>query len=161
MLVCKNCDTEFSGKFCNNCGQPGDTFKIDRHFVIHELRKTFIHFWDDGLFYTTKSLFINPGRAIEDYLKGKRVKHIRPFTFLILIAGLYVLLSQYFHLNMFTSDIEGHKAEELNGMLYTHYTQVQLLLLLSYSAFSVLFFRTNSIIFMSFWSFILTWQHNG
>lgn len=150
MLTCKNCGNEFSGKFCNDCGQPGDTFNIDRNFVIHELRKTFIHFWADGLFYTAKSLFTNPGKAIEEYLQGKRVKHIKPFTFLILIVGLYVLLSQYFHLSLFTTDIEGHKSAELNAMLYTHYTQVQLLLLVCYSSFSVLFFSYRQYNFYEF-----------
>lgn len=150
MILCKNCGNEFSGKYCNACGQPGDTSRIGRLFVARELRKSFIHFWDDGLFYTTRWLFTNPGKTIKAYLEGKRVQHMKPFAYLLLMGGLYVLLSRYFHLNMVTADIEGHKAEELNGWLYRYYTEVQLLLLFVYSSFSVLFFSQKTYNFYEF-----------
>lgn len=150
MIRCKNCENEFDGKFCNNCSQPADTFKINHLFIILEIRKTFVHFWDDGLFYTTKSLFANPGKAIKEYLDGKRIQHIKPFSFLILTGGLYVLLSRYFHINMLTDDLEGHHANELNNLLYTYYTQIQLLMLVVYAVFSIVFFKRTTYNFYEF-----------
>lgn len=101
MQTCKNCGHRFEGKFCNNCGQTADTERIDFHYLKHEIPHSFFHI-NAGLLYTSKQLFIRPGHSIREYLEGKRVKHIQPLSFVLILAGFYILLCHWFHLNLFT-----------------------------------------------------------
>jgi len=109
MQTCKNCGHRFEGKFCNNCGQTADTERIDFHFLKHEIPHSFFHI-NAGLLYTSKQMFIRPGHSIREYLEGKRIKHIQPLSFILILAGFYILLCHWFHLNLFTlSDEQGSK----------------------------------------------------
>lgn len=100
MQTCKNCGHRFEGKFCNNCGQTADTERIGIHFLRHEIPHSFFHI-NPGLLYTSKQMFIRPGHSIREYLEGKRIKHIQPLSFILILAGFYILLCHWFHLNLF------------------------------------------------------------
>lgn len=101
MKICKNCGHRFEGKFCNNCGQTTETHRIDFHYLKHEIPHSFFHI-NAGLLYTSKQLFTRPGHSIREYLEGKRIKHIQPLSFILILAGFYILLCHWFHLNLFT-----------------------------------------------------------
>ena len=94
-IKCKNCGFEFNGNFCNNCGQDAKVGKLDKHFILHELQHGFLHV-DKGIFFTTGKLFVNPGNFLKSYITGKRVRHFKPFAFLVIISGLYAYASHYF-----------------------------------------------------------------
>ncbi|WP_379967520.1 DUF3667 domain-containing protein [Epilithonimonas sp. UC225_85] len=109
MKTCKNCGHHFEGKFCNHCGQTADTHRIDFHYLKHEIPHSFFHI-NPGLLYTSKQLFIRPGHSIREYLEGKRINHSQPLSFILILAGFYILLCHWFHLNLFTlSDEQGSK----------------------------------------------------
>lgn len=105
MQTCKNCGHRFEGKFCNNCGQTAETKRIDLHYLKHEIPHSFFHI-NAGLLYTSKQLFIRPGHAIREYLEGKRINHIQPLSFVLILAGFYILLCHWFHINLFHLSIE-------------------------------------------------------
>ena len=136
MQTCKNCGHRFEGKFCNNCGQTAETERIDFHFLKHEMPHSFFHI-DAGLMYTSKQLFIRPGHAIREYLEGKRVKHIKPLSFILILAGFYILLSHLFHINLFNISIESGKGESssfnLNEWFLAHFGWVTLALIPLYT----------------------------
>lgn len=48
-VICKNCKQHFKGHYCNNCGQPAETRKLDFHFLIHDIQH--------GLMYWTNMQF--------------------------------------------------------------------------------------------------------
>lgn len=50
-VICKNCKQHFKGHYCNNCGQPAETRKLDFHFLIHDIQH--------GLIYWTNMQFFN------------------------------------------------------------------------------------------------------
>lgn len=114
MQTCKNCGHRFEGKFCNNCGQTVDTHRIDFHFLRDEIPHSFFHI-NAGLLYTSKQLLTRPGHAIREYLEGKRVNHIKPLSFILILAGFYILLCHWFHLNLFSISEEGAKNVVLRG----------------------------------------------
>lgn len=91
-IVCKNCSHAFEGNFCNQCGQPSTVGKLDSHFLLHELQHGVFHF-DQGIFYTIKELFIEPGKFLRSYLDGKRARHFKPVAFLIILSGLYAFIT--------------------------------------------------------------------
>jgi len=101
--ICKNCNNNFKGNFCNSCGQDSHTHKINFHYVIHEIQHSIFHV-DGGIFYTIKELFKRPGNSIREYINGKRVKHFKPITYVIILSIIYSFLEHKINKNPFIED---------------------------------------------------------
>lgn len=94
MADCKNCGAELPGRFCSSCGQKANTQRISWHWLVHEVLASVLVV-DRGLFFTLKELFTRPGRAIREFLNGKRQSHFKPLGILVLTATVYSLLSRW------------------------------------------------------------------
>lgn len=99
---CKNCAAELSGKYCSNCGQTADTHKLNFHYMWHDIQHGLLHF-DKGIFYSVKELYTRPGHSIREFLNGKRVKHFKPLSMVIVLATIYAFLFHLLHLDHSTS----------------------------------------------------------
>lgn len=113
MITCKNCNNQFEGQFCNQCGQSEDTQRLDFKFLLKNLRKNFLNYFHKGIFYTSRQLFTRPGHSIREYIEGKRVNHFEPIGLLIAFAAFYGVLYHTFGINMFS----GLSDNTLNGNL--------------------------------------------
>jgi hypothetical protein len=102
---CLNCNTEIKGEFCSKCGQSSETHKINLHYLWHDIQHGLLHV-DKGILFTTKELFTRPGHSIREFLNGKRISHFKPISLVIILAGIYSLLSHLFHLNLFSTYYE-------------------------------------------------------
>lgn len=99
-IICKNCGNQFTGKFCNNCGE-----KI---YSLHD--KSLVHFFEEGihfithfegtLFTTLKTIFTIPGQLSVDYCNGIRKKYFKPLSLFLLLIILYLLFPILEGLNM-------------------------------------------------------------
>lgn len=98
--ICKNCNNQFEGNFCNNCGQAANTHKLNMHFIWHDLKHGLFHF-DNGIFYTIAQLLTKPGYTIREIIDGKRVKHFKPLSFIVVLATVYGLLYHFFINNLY------------------------------------------------------------
>lgn len=107
--VCKNCSNNFSGNFCNTCGQKKETHKINFHFILHEIQHSLFHI-DGGILYTIKELGRRPGKTIRNFIDGKRVNHFKPVTFVIILSIVYYFLEH-------TINREPFIESALNGMV--------------------------------------------
>jgi len=152
-IICKNCQQHFKGHFCNNCGQPASTHKINFHFLWHDIQHGFFHF-DNGLFYTARQLFTRPGHSIREFIEGKRVRHFKPISLVVLLATVYGLLSITFHINVL-SDIKitglgpgDINAQQIKEWIDSHYAMVSLLTLPFYALASFIVFRKQGYNFM-------------
>lgn len=96
---CKNCGHKYKGKHCNECGQLSATHRLNAHAVWHDIQHGFLHF-DRGIFFTIKEMFTRPGHSIREYIEGKRVKHFKPISFVLLIAGIYGYLDHTFDISL-------------------------------------------------------------
>ena len=116
-IICKNCGHIFSGQFCNNCGQSAATHKLNLHFIWHDIQHGLLHF-DKGILYTAKKLFTKPGKSIREFIEGKRVKHFKPISLVIILATLYGVLRHLFHFSILdrksVAAIQGAEYEMLN-----------------------------------------------
>ncbi len=101
-ITCKNCENQFSGHFCNNCGQRANIHRINLKYLLHEFFHAFTHL-DKGILYTAKTMLVAPGETIRDYLNGKRVRHSNPFLMLLIIGGLCSLTYYNFELKLVSS----------------------------------------------------------
>jgi len=126
-MVCKNCNQTFEGNFCNNCGQSANTHKLNAHFLWHDIQHGLFHF-DEGIYYSATQLFTRPGHSIREFIEGKRVKHFRPISLVVVLATAYGLLYHSFEVNIFTA---GEKQVpklnlDLNHWFTAHYSWLTL-----------------------------------
>jgi len=153
MQTCKNCGHRFEGKFCNNCGQTAETKRIDFHYLKHEIPHSFFHV-NAGLLYTSKQLFIRPGHAIREYLEGKRITHSQPLSFILILAGFYILLCHLLHLNLFMLSSESGQADDktvkLNEWMLKHYGWLTLATIPLYTVGTYLCFRHKQYNFVEY-----------
>ncbi len=91
MNVCKNCDTEFIGHYCPQCGQS--VSDLDRPFRVL-LFDIMANMWafDTRVFKTIKSLLFKPGEMAADYAEGKRARYMPPFRLYIFVSIIFFLL---------------------------------------------------------------------
>jgi hypothetical protein len=108
---CQNCNTALQGKYCSNCGQSSDTHKIDVHYLWHDIQHGLLHL-DKGILFTTKELFTRPGYSIREFLEGKRVKHFKPISLVLVLAGIYGLLFHFFKINILANYIVASGTDE-------------------------------------------------
>ncbi len=158
-ITCKNCNSAFKGNFCPTCGQAANTHRLDLHSVWHDIEHGLLHV-DKGLVYTIIQLFTRPGHAIREYIAGKRVKHFRPVSMVIILAIIYALLNHYFHINMIVEtenelkmnlfgldfNIQVQQGEtsylkEIKDFIESHFAMLQLVFLPFFAGASRLAFR--------------------
>jgi hypothetical protein len=140
VLICKNCGNSFTGDFCSNCGQA-KTSKINFHFLRLELQKILFHF-DNGFIYSLKQLFTRPGHSVREYIEGKRIKHFKPFSMVILLATLYILLYNYFHVDIFKPSESGSEyLENANAWITKHFSWITLATIPYYTVGTFICFR--------------------
>lgn len=89
--ICKNCNSLFTGNYCNTCGQSAKTHRIDWSFLMEDVEHGILHY-DKGIGYSLKRLFQKPGKEIRNYIAGKRVGHFRPLSLSIILATVYALI---------------------------------------------------------------------
>lgn len=83
---CKNCGHEVSLHFCPNCGQSADTPRITRKMMWKEFLRVYMNV-DKGLIYSIKRMLTHPGLAPLDYVNGKRISYMKPFTFIAISSA--------------------------------------------------------------------------
>ena len=155
---CKNCNCSFEGNFCNNCGQTANTHEINFKSILHEIQHSILHI-DKGIFYTTNELFRRPGQTIREYLHGKRIKHFKPFSYILILSTVYALLTKISHKSPFLSNfldgfyqgINGNKSKSALGFvgetvqwMSGHYAYTTLLIIpvISFASY-ICFFRAK------------------
>jgi hypothetical protein len=97
-MDCLNCHQKVSGRFCSYCGQKSSIGRITLAAVIGDYLSS-ISNTDSGWLRTLIDLSISPGKMINNYLCGKRIRYQQ--------AGKYTLL----HIVVFTiaiTMIESH-----------------------------------------------------
>lgn len=91
--TCLNCGNDFTGRYCNRCGQSRHTPRFVRHSAISNVLSGMTNI-DHGFGYTLIELLIRPGYMINDFIAGKRVRYFRPFQTLFVLAAVYIMLVQ-------------------------------------------------------------------
>lgn len=111
LTTCKNCNTLFTGNYCNHCGQKADVGRLDLKHLLHNFFHAFTHM-DAGYLHTLKELAYRPGHSIREYLQGKRSSHGDPLLMILIVGGLCSVLYNHYHLKTMSSvDISTFKGE--------------------------------------------------
>lgn len=94
-VICKNCDTEFNGHYCPECGQSVKEFDKPFSFVIYNFAGDFFSF-DTRFFKTFFYLLFFPGKLTSDFFKGKRVRYAPPFRIFIFVSFILFFVLQIY-----------------------------------------------------------------
>lgn len=92
-ITCKNCETQFDGKFCSECGQSVKDYDKPFAFIFYNFAGDFFAF-DTRFFRTFSALLFKPGFLTKEYFKGKRIKYAPPFRIFIFVSFILFLLLQ-------------------------------------------------------------------
>lgn len=88
--ACANCGTTATGAYCHACGQRIGVHRLTLPHLLHEIPHAVFHV-DRGFLVTIFALATRPGRAMNAYLDGHRVRYFNPLTLLMILAGLCAL----------------------------------------------------------------------
>lgn len=86
MKICKNCATEFKGKYCSQCGQKAITGRITTRDLFRDVIKKYLPY-DKGFLFTAREALTRPGWMVRDYLDGKRVNYTKPLNFMLVLTA--------------------------------------------------------------------------
>lgn len=150
-IICKNCNQTYTGHYCNNCGQPADTHKINWHFLWHDIQHGLLHF-DKGIPYSLKQLFTRPGDSVREFIEGKRVKHFKPLSLVVVLATLYGVLYHYFHINLINAASVDSKIDylEFNDWMATHFSWITIACIPIFTIGTYVCFRKQRYNFVEF-----------
>ncbi|MBC8005445.1 MAG: DUF3667 domain-containing protein [Verrucomicrobia bacterium] len=93
-ISCDNCNFEFKGHFCPNCGQEVAEFNRPFGFIIYDFAGNFFAF-DTRFFQTFKYLLIRPGFLAVEFFKGRRTRYSPPFRTFVFLSFILFILLQY------------------------------------------------------------------
>lgn len=137
-VTCKNCQHKSKGNYCPQCGQSTHTHEINFKFLWHDIQHGLLHF-DKGMFYTIPQLYRNPGRTVQHYMEGKRVRHSKPFTLVFLLASLFILEKHLLHLHIdINVNVNDHDFSE---WIFNHFSISAIAMLPLLALWSWLLFR--------------------
>lgn len=94
-IICKNCQHEFEGNYCPNCGQSIKEFNRPIRFLVVDMLGTFFAF-DTRFWNTFGSLAVRPGRYASEYLAGRRARFAPPFRVYLFVSLIFFLLLSAF-----------------------------------------------------------------
>jgi hypothetical protein len=91
--ICLNCRRPLVAghPFCGQCGQKASTRRMTMHDIGHDLVHAFTHA-DHSVFSLVRALATRPGKVAREYVDGRRKLYFNPFTFLIIVVGVAVVL---------------------------------------------------------------------
>ncbi|MBL4709811.1 MAG: DUF3667 domain-containing protein [Flavobacteriales bacterium] len=102
MRNCLNCNFDFSGNYCNNCGQKKIEGTLSIKHVFTDFTKV-IFLFDTTLYHTLKEMLLRPGKLSRAFLEGKQKSYLSPFQFFLLFMTIHLIVLNYFGESIFSS----------------------------------------------------------
>ncbi|SCY64985.1 DUF3667 domain-containing protein [Flavobacterium caeni] len=143
-MTCKNCQSEYAGNFCPNCGQPAQLKRIDGHYIIHEIEHV-LHF-EKGILFTVRELLVNPGKNIRDFFVENRSRLVKPIIFIIITSLIYSITSHFFHIEegyVVAKGIQKSSVTAIFAWVQQHYGYANIIMGVFIVLWLQLFFRKS------------------
>jgi hypothetical protein len=91
---CENCGAPLQGHWCGQCGQAAVDYRRSFRHVIADVLESFLS-WDSKFFATIALLIFKPWRLTNEFLAGKRVRHVHPLRLYLLASILFFFAVNY------------------------------------------------------------------
>ena len=95
MTSCPNCLNQFSGNYCNNCGQKKIVGRLSSKIVFTDFVQD-VFLFDSKLFKTIIDLILKPAKLVKSYLKGKHKSFFPPFKLFLFSSTAYLIVFHFF-----------------------------------------------------------------
>jgi ribosomal protein L32 len=105
---CENCGEPLVGHYCAKCGQPAIDYRRSFRHVILDILDSFLN-WDSKFVASIGLLLTTPWRLTNEFLSGKRVRHVNPLRLYLLASILF-----FFVVNYWTKDIRVDSNRQLS-----------------------------------------------
>ncbi|KRD10580.1 hypothetical protein ASE21_12870 [Flavobacterium sp. Root901] len=150
-ITCKNCRQIYTGNYCSNCGQSTETNKINVHFLWHDIQHGLLHF-DKGILYSVGQLLTRPGHSIREFIEGKRVRHFKPLSLVVVLATLYGFMYHYFHIDLYPYNNDGTGIDyyEFNEWTSTHFSWITIATIPVYTLGTYICFKKQDYNFVEY-----------
>lgn len=87
---CLNCGSIVEDRYCSACGQENLEFRDSAfHLFLHYVQDLF--HYDGKFWYTFKHFIRKPGLVPEEYMAGKRQRHLKPIQFYVFASTVFFL----------------------------------------------------------------------
>ncbi len=92
-VACENCEHQFKGHYCPNCGQEVAEFNRPIGFVLYDFLGNFFAF-DTRFLRTFKYLLFRPGFLTVEFFQGHRMRYSPPFRIFVFLSFILFILLQ-------------------------------------------------------------------
>jgi hypothetical protein len=100
IISCKNCGTNFSGNYCNHCGEQVHKEEHKKlHYVFDETFHFLTHL-DNKFLRSIRLVLFKPGYLSLQYCNGIRKKYFKPIGLFIICVVIYLFFPAFKGLNM-------------------------------------------------------------
>jgi hypothetical protein len=90
--TCKNCNHNFHGKICNQCGEKiFDEKQLTTKYFFHQVIDFFWH-WESKVLKSIKLNFLKPGFITKENINGIRVPYAKPIQLYLVVAFLFYII---------------------------------------------------------------------
>ena len=91
---CENCGAKLTGDYCSQCGQAAIDYRRSFGHVILDVLNEFLN-WDSKFFGTLGLLITRPWRLTNEFVGGKRVRHVHPLRLYLLASVVFFFAVNY------------------------------------------------------------------
>jgi hypothetical protein len=91
---CENCGASLTGHYCSQCGQAAIDYRRSFGHVLLDVLNEFLN-WDSKFFGTIGLLITRPWRLTNEFVEGKRVRHVHPLRLYLLASILFFFAVNY------------------------------------------------------------------
>jgi len=95
---CLNCDEELQGTYCHRCGQKDQQRRLPLKALLHDVIHDLWHM-DHKVLESLWLLVRHPGLLAEEYLAGRRVRHLPPFRLYVITSFALFLAFSFVPVN--------------------------------------------------------------
>ncbi len=94
LTQCENCGSKLTGHYCSQCGQAAIDYRRSFGHVVLDVLNEFLN-WDSKFFGTLGLLVTRPWRLTNEFVQGKRVRHVHPLRLYLLASVIFFFAVNY------------------------------------------------------------------
>ncbi|MGI8430902.1 MAG: DUF3667 domain-containing protein [Chthoniobacterales bacterium] len=91
---CENCGTALRGPYCAQCGQPAIDYRRSLGSLLTDAADAFFNF-DARFFQSFGLLLIKPWRLTNEFIEGKRARHVHPLRVYLVASVTFFLVINF------------------------------------------------------------------
>ena len=91
---CENCGAPLAGHYCSKCGQPAIDYRRSIGHVLIDVLNEFLN-WDSKFFASIGLLITKPWQLTNEFVQGKRVRHVHPLRLYLLASIAFFFVVNY------------------------------------------------------------------